>query len=152
MFASADHKWSETRLRVRYAETDQAGVVYHSNYLIWFEVGRVELCRDYGFNYREMESDAGARLPVTEARVRYRSPARYDDEIVIRTRVAELRSRAITFAYQVVRAADRALLAEGETAHIVMNEQGRARAFPPEYADKLRGPKTGNRAALPVVD
>src|SRR5438132_9193972 len=112
--------WSETRLRVRYAETDQARVVYHSNYLIWFEVGRVELCRDHGFNYRDMERAADARLPVTEARVRYRQPARYDDEILVRTRIAELRSRAITFAYQVIRATDGVLLAEGETAHIVM--------------------------------
>ena len=135
------HEWSETRLRVRYAETDQAGVVYHSNYLIWFEVGRVELCRDYGFNYRDMETEAGAFLPVTEARVKYRIPAKYDDEIIVRTRVVELRSRAITFAYEVLRAGDGALLAEGETHHIVMNGQGRARAFPPEYAEKMRGAK-----------
>ncbi len=135
------YDWSETHLRVRYAETDQAGMVYHSNYMIWFEVGRVELCRDHGFNYREMERDADACLPVTEARVRYRSPARYDDEILVRTRIAELRSRAITFAYQAVRVADGALLAEGETAHVVMNSQGKARSLPPEYAAKLRAPK-----------
>jgi acyl-CoA thioester hydrolase len=134
----ADQSWSETRLRVRYAETDQAGVVYHSNYLIWFEVGRVELCRDHGFNYRDLEQRADTWLPVTEARVRYRSPARYDDEILIRTRVAELRRRAVTFAYQVLRASDGALLAEGETAHIVLSRAGRPRVFPPEYAEKLR--------------
>jgi len=133
-----DHEWSETRLRVRYAETDQAGVVYHSNYLIWFEVGRVELCRDYGFNYRDMETEADAFLPVTEARVKYRAPARYDDVIIIRTRVVELRSRAIKFAYEVLRASDGMLLAEGETRHIVMNSQGRARAFPPEYAEMMK--------------
>jgi acyl-CoA thioester hydrolase len=83
-----EHEWSETRLRVRYAETDQAGVVYHSNYLVWFEVGRVELCRDRGFNYRDMEREEDAWLPVTEARVKYRTPARYDDELIIRTRAA----------------------------------------------------------------
>ena len=131
--------WSETRLRVRYAETDQAGVVYHSNYLIWFEVGRVELCRDHGFNYRDMERESDAYLPVTELRVKYRFPARYDDEILIRTRVAELRSRAISFAYEVLRARDGILLAEGETHHVVMNGRGRARAFPPEYAEKMQG-------------
>ena len=136
-----DHDWSETRLRVRYAETDQAGIVYHSNYLIWFEVGRVELCRDHGFNYRDMEREADAQLPVTEARVRYRSPARYDDEILVRTRITELRSRAVTFAYQAIRMADGALLAEGETAHVVVNSNGKARALPPEYAAKLRAPK-----------
>ena len=138
METNVEFKWSETRLRVRYAETDQAGVVYHSNYLIWFEVGRVELCREHGFNYRDMERDADAQLPVTEARVRYRHPARYDDEIIIRTRVSSLRSRAIAFAYQVVRAMDEMLLAEGETDHVVMNKEGRARTFPPDYAGQLR--------------
>jgi acyl-CoA thioester hydrolase len=141
MAGSQNHEWSETRLRVRYAETDQAGVVYHSNYLIWFEVGRVELCRDHGFNYRDMETEADALLPVTECRVKYRTPAKYDDEILVRSRVLELRSRAISFAYEVRRAGDNALLAEGETQHIVINRQGRARAFPPEYAAKLRGLK-----------
>ena len=132
------HDWSETRLRVRYAETDQAGVVYHSNYLVWFEVGRVELCRDYGFNYREMETEADAYLPVTECRVKYRVPAKYDDVIVIRSKVTELRSRAIKFAYEVRRAGDDALLAEGETHHIVMNGEGRAKAFPAEYAEMMK--------------
>lgn len=136
----AEYQWSETRLRVRYAETDQAGVVYHANYLIWFEVGRVELCREHGFNYRDMEREADAFLPVTEARVKYRVPARYDDEIVVRTRVAELRSRAIKFVYEIRRARDGALLAAGETEHIVMNGQGRARAFPPKYAELMRQP------------
>jgi len=142
MNAASDQAWSETRLRVRYAETDQAGVVYHSNYLVWFEVGRVELCRDRGFNYRDMEREADAYLPVTEARVKYRVPARYDDEIIIRSRVIELRSRGIKFGYEVRRASDGALLAEGETQHIVINGQGRARAFPPNYAEMMRGPKT----------
>src|SRR5215510_1821729 len=123
-----DHKWSETRLRVRYAETDQAGVVYHSNYLIWFEIGRVELCRDYGFNYRDMEIEADAFLPVIEAQVSYRAPARYDDEIVVRTRVIEFRSRLIGFAYEVLRAPDGTLLTEGRTRHVVMNREGRAKS------------------------
>lgn len=141
MAGSTNHDWSETRVRVRYAETDQAGVVYHSNYLIWFEVGRVELCRDYGFNYREMETNADAFLPVTECRVKYRVPAKYDDELIVRSRILSLRSRAISFAYEVLRAADKTLLAEGETHHIVINSQGRARAFPPEFAEKMRGAK-----------
>lgn len=141
MARSQNHEWSETRLRVRYAETDQSGVVYHAHYLVWLEVGRVELCRDYGFNYRDMEKDADAFLPVTECRVKFRNPARYDDEIIVRTRVQELRSRAISFAYEVRRANDETLLAEGETHHIVMNGQGRAKAFPPAFAEKMRGPK-----------
>ncbi len=143
MAGSQNHEWGETRVRVRYAETDQAGVVYHSNYLIWFEVGRVELCRDYGFNYRDMEKEADAFLPVTECRVKYRNPARYDDELLVRSRILELRSRAISFAYEVVRESDGLLLAVGETHHIVMNSQGRARAFPPAFAEKMRGPKVG---------
>jgi acyl-CoA thioester hydrolase len=136
-----NHQWSETRLRVRYAETDQAGVVYHSNYLIWLEVGRVELCRDHGFNYREMEREDDALLPVVEARVKYHSPARYDDEIIVRTRVVRLRTRSIKFAYEVLRASDGLLLAEGETYHVVMNSQGRTRSFPPKYAELMRGAK-----------
>lgn len=133
-----EFQWSETRVRVRYAETDQAGMVYHSNYLIWFEIGRVELCRDHGFNYRDMEIEADAFLPVTEAHLRYRIPAKYDDVIVIRTRASEIRSRAITFEYEVRRGADDTLLAEGETQHIVMNRAGRARSFPTEYAERLK--------------
>lgn len=138
---SEEHQWSETRVRVRYAETDQAGMVYHSNYLIWFEIGRVELCRDHGFNYRDMEIEADALLPVTECRLRYRIPAKYDDVIVIRTRATDIRSRAISFMYEVRREADNALLAEGETHHIVMNRAGKAKSFPPEYAEKLRQSK-----------
>jgi acyl-CoA thioester hydrolase len=141
MPTNENHQWSETRLRVRYAETDQAGVVYHSNYLVWLEVGRVELCRDYGFNYREMESEDDSYLPVVEARVKYYSPARYDDEIIVRTRVIQLRTRSIKFAYEVLRASDNRLLAEGETHHIVMNREGRARSFPLKYAELMKGAK-----------
>lgn len=130
--------WCEVAIRVRYAETDQAGVVYHSNYLVWFEIGRVELCREYGFNYREMEEEADAFLPVTEVRAKYRSPAKYDDEITIRTRLVALRSRAANFAYEIRRTRDGHLLAEGETHHVVINRDGHARAFPPKYAAYLK--------------
>jgi acyl-CoA thioester hydrolase len=140
MNQSENHNWSETRLRVRYAETDQAGVVYHSNYLVWLEVGRVEWCRDQGFNYREMEQE-DAWLPVVEARVKYLHPARYDDEIIVRTRVIQLRTRTVKFAYQVMRASDGRLLAEGETHHVVMNKEGRARSFPPKYLELMKGAK-----------
>lgn len=138
MRSSGEYDWSETHLRVRYAETDQGGVVYHSNFLIWFEVGRVELCRDHGFAYRDMERDADAFLPVTAVRVRYRSPALYDDEVTIRTRVISVRSRAISFGYEAKRRSDGTLLAEGETDHVVRNREGRARSFPAEYAERLR--------------
>jgi len=138
-------RWSETRLRVRYAETDHSGVVYHSNYLIWFEVGRVELCRDHGFNYRDMEREADAFLPVTELSVKYRAPARYDDEILIRTRVIRLRSRAIAFEYQVIRESDGTLLVEGKTDHIVMNSEGKARSFPPKFAEMMVEERSRNK-------
>ncbi|MFM8396015.1 MAG: acyl-CoA thioesterase [Acidobacteriota bacterium] len=124
--------------RVRYAETDQAGVVYHANYLVWFEIGRVELCRAHGFNYRDMEIEEDALLPVTEVRAVYRQPAKYDDLIAVRTRIIKLRSRAISFAYEIRRIADGQILAEGETHHIVINSAGHARAFPARYAALLK--------------
>jgi len=130
--------WCETTTRVRYAETDQAGVVYHANYLVWFEIGRVELCRSHGFNYRDMEVEEDALLPVTEVRTTYRQPAKYDDQIAIRTRVTRLRSRAVSFAYEIRRVIDGQLLAEGETHHIVIDSQGRARPFPSRYRSLLR--------------
>ena len=109
----------ETTLRVRYAETDQMSVVYHSNYLIWFEVGRVELLRQLGFSYLEMEQD-GLNLPVVEVRCRYKHPARYDDEITIRTWIAQMRTSLLRFQYELVRKSDGRLLAEGESVHVVV--------------------------------
>lgn len=138
MNAENGYEWSETRIRVRYAETDQAGVVYHANYLVWFEVGRVELCRDHGFNYRDMEKQSDAILPVIDLKVTYRSPALYDDIILIRTRLKFLRTRSVSFIYEVYRAADMTLLAEGETYHVVVNKEGRAKSFPPEFAAKIK--------------
>ncbi|HEY8461871.1 MAG TPA: thioesterase family protein, partial [Blastocatellia bacterium] len=124
---------------------DQAGVVYHSNYLIWFEVGRVELCREYGFNYRDMETEADALLPVIEAHVNYRAPARYDDEIIVRARIIELRSRLVGFAYEILRADDGTLLAEGRTRHVVMSREGRAKSLPEKYAEMMRRKKNLSR-------
>lgn len=123
---------SEARVRVRYAETDQMGVVYHSNYIIWFEVGRVELMRMLGYDYKKMEVD-GVRLPVAEVRCRYKSPALYDDELKIRTRLHNVRSSLIRFGYEVVRESDNTLLAEGESTHIVANRQMERVTLPEEY-------------------
>jgi acyl-CoA thioester hydrolase len=94
----------EVRFRVRYAETDQMGVVYHANYLVWCEIGRTELMRHLGFAYADVEA-AGIRLAVAEASLRYGQAARYDDAILVRTRVAAAQSRTITFAYEVLREA-----------------------------------------------
>jgi acyl-CoA thioester hydrolase len=123
----------ETKLRVRYAETDKMGVVYHSNYVIWFEVGRVELLRQLGFEYSSMEKEDGCHIPVVDLRVRYKAPALYDDEIVIRTRLANVRNSLLHFAYEVLRAGDRTLLATGETMHIIVDNQFQRRALPEKY-------------------
>jgi acyl-CoA thioester hydrolase len=111
----------ETTLRVRYAETDQMAVVYHSNYIIWFEVGRVELLRQLGFSYLEMEQD-GLNLPVVEVKCRYKHPACYDDEILIRTRLTQMRTSLLRFHYELLRKSDGRLLAEGESVHVVVGK------------------------------
>ena len=123
----------ETRLRVRYAETDQMGVVYHSNFLIWFEVGRVEAMRSLGFDYKQMEKEDGCYIAVVDARCRYKSPAYYDDNILVRTRVRNVRGSLIHFGYQVLRAGEDTLLAEGETTHIVTDENMQRREMPEKY-------------------
>lgn len=122
-----------SRIRVRYAETDQMGVVYHSNYFIWFEVGRVDLLRELGFTYREMEQEDGCYIAVVDARCRFKAPARYDDEIVIRTHLKNVRESLIHFGYEAVRESDGTLLAEGETTHIVTDADMRKRELPAKY-------------------
>jgi acyl-CoA thioester hydrolase len=129
---------SESRVRVRYAETDQMGVVYHSNYFIWFEVGRVDLLRQLGFTYREMEREDGCFIAVVDARCRYKSPAKYDDEVVIRTHLKHVRESLVQFGYEAVRAGDNTLLAEGETTHIVTDPQMNKRSIPEKYLNVFR--------------
>ena len=106
---------NETRVRVRYAETDQMGVVYHSNHFIWFEIGRVEFLRQLGFSYKDMEAADGCFIAVVDARCRYKAPARYDEEIIVRTHLKNIRESVIHFGYELVRSSDGVLLAEGET-------------------------------------
>lgn len=128
---------NETRVRVRYAETDQMGVVYHANHFIWFEVGRVELLRQLGFSYRDMEEKDHCAIAVVEAKCRYRAPARYDDEIIIRTQLLNVRESAIHFAYELHRA-DGLLLAEGETTHIVTDANMKVAPLPKKYMTVFR--------------
>jgi len=128
---------AETRVRVRYAETDQMGVVYHANYLVWFEVGRVELMRQRGLNYRRLEEEEGCRIVVVEATARYKSPARYDDELIIETCVKMARGPLIRFAYRILRAEDKLHLCEGETVHVVLGRDMKKRTIPKKYADLL---------------
>jgi acyl-CoA thioester hydrolase len=130
---------SEVRLRVRYAETDQMGVVYYSNFLIWFEIGRVELLRQLGFDYKTMEIDDDCFIPVVEANCRYKSPARYDDELIIETSVTGVRGAVLKFRYRVVRVGDQQLLAEGETTHVVTDSKLIKRALPDKYVQALKG-------------
>ena len=137
---NADHAptISETRLRVRYAETDQMGVVYHANHFIWFEVGRVELLRQLGFSYRDMEQSDGCFIAVVDARCRYKAPVRYDDEVIVRTQLKNVRESVIHFGYELVRADDGELLAEGETTHIVTDEEMQTRLLPEKYLNAFR--------------
>jgi len=125
---------AETRVRVRYAETDQMGVVYYANYLVWFEVGRVEFIRQMGLDYRSMEQEENAMIAVVEATARYKAPARYDDELIVRTTLAGVRGSIVRFRYVVVRASDELLLCEGETVHVVVGPDMKKRDMPERFA------------------
>ena len=126
-------RFCEVRLRVRYAETDQMGVVYHANHFIWFEVGRVELLRQFGFSYRDMEQNDGCFIAVVDARCRYKAPVRYDDEVIVRTQLKNVRESLVHFGYELVRVSDGILLAEGETTHLVTDAEMKVRAIPEKY-------------------
>lgn len=131
-----------TEVRVRYAETDQMGIVYYANYLVWFELGRVELLRSMGMAYSRLEMDHGCILPVIESRCRYRSPARYDDQILIETTPAMVRDSVLKFAYRILRKAhdggENTLLAEGETVHVVCDDQLKRKPLPERYSTALK--------------
>jgi acyl-CoA thioester hydrolase len=133
-------EWHETLLRVRYAETDKMGIVYYANYLIWFEIGRTEFCRARGFSYRDMEENEDAFLVVAESYCRYKAAAFYDDELLVRTHITEMRKRSLRFGYEIVRAGDGQIIAEGETGHVVTDASGRVRSFPDGYSQRLLAP------------
>ena len=138
MNSNGNHRVNETRVRVRYAETDQMGVVYHSNHLIWFEVGRVEFMRELGFSYRDLERDDGRFIAVAEIKCRYRAPVYYDEEVIVRTQLKSVRESVVVFNYELVRADNAALLAEGETTHIVTDAQMKVAALPEKYLEAFR--------------
>jgi acyl-CoA thioester hydrolase len=129
---------NETRLRVRYAETDQMGVVYHSNHFVWFEIGRVELLRQLGFSYRDMENKDGRFIAVAEAKCRYRAPVHYDEEILVRTELLNVRDSVVHFGYELRKADEGTLLAEGETTHIVTDANMKIAALPEKYLKAFR--------------
>jgi len=129
--------YSESLVRVRYAETDQMGVVYHANYLVWFEVGRVDFIRAAELNYADMEREDGAMIAVVEAKARYKAPARYDEELVVRTRLGAVRGSIVRFLYTVVRLSDGVELCSGETVHMVVGRDMKRRAMPEKYAQRF---------------
>lgn len=123
----------EATIRVRYGETDQMGVVYYGNYFTWFEVGRVELCRRLGIDYKKMEEEDESYLVVAEANCRYKRPARFDDQLAILTRVVGSHRRTITFAYEIINKASGETIATGETTHVFCDRSGRPKSLPDKY-------------------
>jgi acyl-CoA thioester hydrolase len=123
----------EAPVRVRYAETDQMGVVYHSNYIIWFEVGRVEMMRQLGFVYRDMEKHDDIHIAVADVHCRFKAPALYDDLLTVRTRLVNVRGSVLHFGYEIVRAEDGRILAEGESVHISVNSKFERMQLPQKY-------------------
>jgi acyl-CoA thioester hydrolase len=140
-------------VRVRYAETDQMGIVYYANYLVWFEIGRVELLRSLGLAYSLMEAEHRCILPVVDCHIRYRSPARYDDEILIETQPLLMRQSVIKFGYRILRNnagdAEPTLLAEGETVHVVCDENLTKVELPEKYAAGLREMMEAEESPIP---
>jgi len=128
----------DCEIRVRYAETDQMGIAYYANYLVWFEVGRSEFCRKRNFSYAELEK-MGYKLVVTEAYCKYRNAVRYDDAVTIRTRLKDLNKRILTFGYQIIRKEDGEVAAEGESRHLCVDASARPRSLPPEFLKRLAG-------------
>ena len=130
---------SESALRVRYAETDAQGIVYYANYFVWFEVGRVNYLREIGFDFRWREQE-GVTFVIAEARCKYRASARFDDRILVRTWVSQVKQRSFVFSYEVRNQDTGTLLAEGETVQVVVD----AKTFepitiPPELRRQLLG-------------
>ena len=126
-------RYNEHRVRVRYAETDQMGVVYHANYLVWMEVGRVEYCRANGVRYKDMEDEESTHLAVAEVGIRYQAPARYDDELIIKSWVSEAHSRMIVFRYEIRNADTGKALSHGFTKHIFLGKDLKPKKLPQRY-------------------
>jgi|SRR5215472_3654620 len=127
---------SKSQFRVRYAETDQMGVVYYANYFVWMEIGRSDYCRDCGFSYRNMEAEDKAFIAVVDANCRYLSPARYDDEITVETQIVRMSRRVLEFTY-VIRN-QQGPVAEGRTVHVVMGPDGKAKSMSNRYFELLQ--------------
>jgi acyl-CoA thioester hydrolase len=129
---------STSSLRVRYVETDQMGVVHHSAYLAWMEIARTDFLRHRGLPYRDLEA-RGFRMPVLGVEVRYMRPALYDDEILVKARLADAGGVRFTFEYEVSRASDGLLLAHGRTKHASTDHAGRPRRLPKDLMHQIGG-------------
>lgn len=128
---------NETKIRVRYAETDQMGVVYHANHFVWFEIGRVELFRQFGFSYKDMEREDDCYIAVVDARCRYKAPVHYDDEVIVHTSLTHVRDKVIRFGYE-LRNTQGALLAQGETTHVVADSKMKSKRLPEKFLTAFR--------------
>lgn len=126
-----DH--ADATIRVRYAETDQMGVVYYGNYFTWFEIGRVEFCRQLGFEYKQMEIEDDSFIVVVEASCRYKRPAKFDDVLIVRTRISQSQRRMIRFVYEILDQASGEPIATGETLHVICDRLGKPKSLPEKY-------------------
>ena len=142
--------YADTTIRVRYAETDQMGIVYYGNYLTWFEIGRVELCRQLGFEYKQMEIEDDSFIIVAEARCRYKKPARFDDLLTVRTRVTQSQRRTLRFGYEILRQPANELLATGETMHVICDSNGRPKSLPAKYREYFPATTAQSGEAVPA--
>jgi len=138
MTSHPEKQFHDAHVRVRYAETDQMGVVYYGNYFVWFEIGRVELMRALGFEYKLMETEDDCFIVVAEASCRYRQSAKYDELLRVRTRISQAGNRVVKYAYEILRDADNTLLATGETTHVICGKDGRPKQLPEKYRAKFR--------------
>lgn len=123
----------KTPIRVRYAETDQMGVVYYANYLVWFEIGRTEFCKLAGFSYKKMEQSDGLFISVAEVKCRYHAPCNYDNDLLLYTSLKECRKRILVFSYEIYRQDTQKRITSGETVHVVTNRNGRPQSLPENY-------------------
>jgi acyl-CoA thioester hydrolase len=138
MTADRTKDFHDAEIRVRYAETDQMGVVYYGNYFVWFEIGRVELMRALGFEYKLMEIEDDCFIVVAEASCRYRQSAKYDELLRVRTRISQAGHRVVKYSYEILRDTDGTLLATGETTHVICGKDGKPKSLPGKYRDKFR--------------
>jgi acyl-CoA thioester hydrolase len=140
VIAPAEGTWNgePVAVRVRYPEVDGMGVAYHAHYLTWFELGRTELMRRAGWPYARLEQNDGLYFPVIEAQARYHAPARYDDELSVRTRVGRVGGARVRFDYRITHASTERLLASGFTVHAVVTRSGRPGRLPVRIRDGLR--------------